>query len=121
MTIVAVGLLILGLALQTWTALALGWRRALGVADLPPDPALPHLVLGGPFRFVRQPQSVAVLLILAGAAFGVRTAAVALLAGVAAAVVIAMAVRRDGERARRFGEAYARYRRVVPLLWPRPY
>jgi protein-S-isoprenylcysteine O-methyltransferase Ste14 len=31
-----------------------------------------------------------------------------------------MALRHDAELALQYGEAYARYRRVVPLLLPRP-
>jgi protein-S-isoprenylcysteine O-methyltransferase Ste14 len=41
-----------------------------------------------------------------------------LVAVLAAAFVIAMAVRHDRELARDYGEAYARYRRRVPLLLP---
>jgi protein-S-isoprenylcysteine O-methyltransferase Ste14 len=40
-------------------------------------------------------------------------------AGLAAGLVIAMALRHDAELARQHGEAYARYRRAVPLLLPR--
>ena len=52
--------------LELWAATELGWRRALDLSDAPPDPALPRLVFRGPFRCVRHPQSLGLLLILAG-------------------------------------------------------
>jgi protein-S-isoprenylcysteine O-methyltransferase Ste14 len=121
LTLAALLIVALGAAVEGWTAIELGWRRALDLTDAPPDPALPQLVFAGPFRFVRHPQSLGLLLILAGLALAVRGAGMWLLALLAGALVVAMAVRHDRELARRWGEAYARYRRAVPLLlpWPR--
>lgn len=112
-------LLAVGAALELWAVLGLGWRRALDLTAAPPDPGLPRLVFGGPFRCVRHPQSLGVLLLLAGAAVGVRSTGMWVVAGVAGALVTSMAVRHDHELAREFGEAYARYRDAVPLLVPR--
>ena len=121
LTLAAVLLVALGAAVEGWAAIDLGWRRAMDLTDAPPEPALPQLVFAGPFRFVRHPQSLGLLLILAGLALGVRRGAMWVLATLAAMLVIAMAVRHDREMARRWGEAYARYRRAVPMLlpWPR--
>jgi len=118
MFVVVVVLLALGAVLEAWALLELGWRRALDLTDAPPDPAMPRLVFGGPFRVVRHPQSLGLLLIVVGTALAVRTAGMWLVAVLAAAFVIAMAVRHDRELARDHGEAYARYRRQVPLLLP---
>lgn len=99
----------------------LGWQRALDLSDAPPDPALPRLVFRGPFRFVRHPQSLGLLLILAGIALTIREPFLWLLAAVAGGLVVATAVRHDRELASQFGAAYSRYRNAVPLLvpWPR--
>lgn len=112
-------LLALGAGVELWALLELGWRRALDLTAAPPDPALPQLVFGGPFGFVRHPQSLGLLLILAGAALDFRSAMTWPVAGLAGGLVIAAAVRHDRELAGRCGEAYARYQRAVPLLLPR--
>ena len=91
----------LGAALEAWAILALGWRRALDLTAAPPDPALPRLVLGGPFARVRHPQSLGLLLMLGGAALGSRSAGVWVAALLAGGLVVAMAVRDDRELARR--------------------
>ncbi len=111
-------LLALGATLEVWALLALGWRRALNLAA-PADPGMPRLVFGGPFGFVRHPQALGLLLILAGAAVGSHNAAVWLVTACAGALVVAMAMRHDRQMARHCGEAYARYQRGIPLLWPR--
>lgn len=113
-----IAFLALGTALEVWAVLELGWRRAAELTDAPPDPALPRLVLGGPFRLVRHPQSLGLLLILVGTGLAVRTTGIWVMAVLAGAIVIAMARRHDRELTRDCGEAYARYRRTVPLLLP---
>jgi protein-S-isoprenylcysteine O-methyltransferase Ste14 len=99
--ITAAVLTALGAGIELWACRELGWRRALGLTTAPPDPALPRLVLRGPFGFVRHPQSLGLLLILAGAVLGLGGAlmgAVALLGG---GLVIALAVRQDRALGRR--------------------
>jgi len=113
-------LVALGVGLEIWAVIELGWRRALDVSDQAPDPALPRLVFAGPFRLVRHPQSFGLLLVLAGAALIFRSPRMWLGAGLAVALVAAVAIRDDRELGRQFGEAYARYRRTVPLLLPLP-
>ena len=108
----------LGAALELWAGLTLGWRRALDLTDVPPDPVLPKLVYRGPFGFVRHPQSLGLLLILGGAALGFQSAGMWVVAVIAGGLVIAMAVRHDRELAAQCGEAYARYQRAVPFLVP---
>jgi len=116
--VAAVVLLLVGAALEVWAVIELGWRRAFELSDAPPDPAMAHLVFRGPFRFVRHPQSLGLLLILAGTALAVQAPLMWLLAVIAGGFVVAMAVRDDRELARRFGAAYGRYREAVPLLLP---
>ena len=116
----AIGILVgLGAGLELWALLGLGWRRALDLTAEPPAAGLPRLVLGGPFRYVRHPQSLGLLLLLAGAALATRSPGTWAAAALAGALVTAVAIRHDRELAREFGEAYARYRAVVPLLIPR--
>ena len=118
-SIIAAALLCsLGIGLEVWAGLVLGSRRALGLDEAPPDAALPRLVFAGPFGLVRHPQSLGLLLILAGTVLAFRRPGLVLLAVVVGGVVVAMAVRDDREMARRFGDAYARYQRAVPLLVP---
>ncbi len=107
-----------GAVLEGWAAVVLGWRRAVDLTDEPPESGRPRLVLGGPFRLVRHPQSLGLLLLLAGTAVALRTAAVAVGAALAAALVLVMAVRHDRELRQRWGAAYERYCRAVPLIVP---
>ncbi|MEO8601418.1 MAG: methyltransferase [bacterium] len=109
-----------GVVLLGWAALVLGWRRWLDLDDTPQDPALPGLVLYGPFRHVRHPQSLGLLCLVAAAALRWGSA-LWVLAPLSAAVVCWQAQRDDQRLAARFGEAYARYRRVVPFMLPRPW
>jgi protein-S-isoprenylcysteine O-methyltransferase Ste14 len=118
-SIAAATLIALGAALEVWAGVTLGWRRALDLTDAPPDPVLPRLVYRGPFSVVRHPQSLGLLLILTGTAFAFRSVGMWVAAVVAGGLVIAMALRHDGELAAECGEAYARYRRAVPFLVPR--
>lgn len=111
-------LALLGVGLELWCGAALGWRRALDLSDEPPDPALPPLVLGGPFAYVRHPQSLGLLLLVAAAALYGRTLSLSLAALVLAAVIVRLARRDERRLAERFGEAYARYRLAVGFLWP---
>jgi protein-S-isoprenylcysteine O-methyltransferase Ste14 len=119
LTIAAVIFLGLGAALEIWAGLTLGWRRALDLTDVPPDPLLPKLVYRGPFGFVRHPQSLGLLLILAGAALGFQSVGMWVVAVIAGGLVVVMAMRHDRELAAECGEAYVRYQRAVPMLVPR--
>jgi protein-S-isoprenylcysteine O-methyltransferase Ste14 len=117
--IAPVALLITGAGLEMWSGIELGWRRALGLSDDPPDPALPRLVFRGPYRSVRHPQLLGLVLVVAAAVLarpGLATAAAALLVVLGGLVSMRHEERRLAERD---GEAYARYRAAVPALWPR--
>jgi protein-S-isoprenylcysteine O-methyltransferase Ste14 len=109
----------MGIALHASAMVALGWRRACNRTTAAPDPALPTLVLRGPFRLVRHPQALGTLLLAAAAGLGAGRASVWLVAVAFVSLVIALARRQDHACAAQFGAAYDRYRRAVPFLLPR--
>jgi protein-S-isoprenylcysteine O-methyltransferase Ste14 len=119
LTVLAVMLVGVGVAIELWAVHELGWRRALERSNQPPDPVLPHLVLAGPFRLVRHPQALGLLLILGGAGLAAHSARAWLATVLGGVLVVAKTLADDNALAREWGEAYARYRRAVPLLLPR--
>jgi protein-S-isoprenylcysteine O-methyltransferase Ste14 len=85
-----------------------------------PVAAPDRLVVGGPYRYVRNPMYVAILGAIVGQAL--LLGRLGLLLYAAALWLIAVAfVRRYEEPtlARRFGADYEAYRRAVPAWWPR--
>ena len=92
--------------------------RVLGT----PAPVAPteQLVVGGLYRFVRNPMYVAVASMIAGQALLFRSSALAAwLIVFLIAVVAFVKVYEEPRLAEQFGESYERYRRVVPGWWPR--
>lgn len=87
-----------------------------------PAPVAPteRLVVGGLYRYVRNPMYLAVAGILVGQALVLGQLELLLYAG-AFLVVTAAFVHGYEEPAleRRYGEQYERYRRAVPAWWPR--
>ena len=87
-----------------------------------PAPVAPteHLVVGGLYRYVRNPMYVAVLAAIVGQAL-LLGRGVLLLYGAAVAVAFVAFVRLYEEPTlrRQFGEQYEAYRRAVPAWWPR--
>jgi protein-S-isoprenylcysteine O-methyltransferase Ste14 len=87
-----------------------------------PAPVAPteQLVVGGLYRYVRNPMYVAVIGIVVGQALVLGQP---ILLGYAATIGFAMAAFVRGYEepalARRFGDQYERYRREVPRWWPR--
>ena len=78
------------------------------------------LVIGGVYRYVRNPMYVAVLAAIVGQALLLGQLGL-LLYAVAAWVVVAAFVRfyEEPTLTRRFGADYEAYRRAVPAWWPR--
>jgi protein-S-isoprenylcysteine O-methyltransferase Ste14 len=118
MTVTGFLFLLVGVGIGGWAASVLGWRRTIGMEVGPPDPALPILVLAGPYQFVRHPRTLAVILVSLGAAMAHATLPI-WLCGMTAMVALLAAARRDRQLLIRYGETYRRYRRVVPFLVPR--
>jgi protein-S-isoprenylcysteine O-methyltransferase Ste14 len=87
-----------------------------------PAPVAPteHLVVGGLYRYVRNPMYLAVVATIVGQAL---VLAQPVLLGYAVAVGAAMVTFVYGYEeptlARQFGEQYQAYRRAVPAWWPR--
>lgn len=117
-TIIAYALLLCAGGLLAWVVQVLGWQRSLGLDAAPPDPALPALVLYGPFRRVRHPCTLALLCAAAAAALR-WGGALWWIAGLAGLVLVWSARRDEARSAARFGEAYQRYRHAVPFIVPR--
>jgi protein-S-isoprenylcysteine O-methyltransferase Ste14 len=87
-----------------------------------PAPIAPpeRLVVGGAYRYVRNPMYLAVAALIVGQALLLGQAAL-LLYGAGFCVTVAAFVHGYEEPvlARRFGAQYAAYRRAVPAWWPR--
>jgi protein-S-isoprenylcysteine O-methyltransferase Ste14 len=110
--------LILGLVLLLST-----FGRFVTEGSGTPAPAAPteRLVTGGPYRYVRNPMYVGVLACIIGQAIVFRSD-VLLLYAVGLWGLFAAFARSYEEPtlARRYGDAYARYRRQVPAWIPSP-
>ena len=87
-----------------------------------PAPVAPteHLVVGGFYRYVRNPMYLAVEAAIAGQALLLgRPVLLAYAAAVAPVVYAFVRCYEEPALTRRFGAAYERYRREVPGWWPR--
>jgi protein-S-isoprenylcysteine O-methyltransferase Ste14 len=91
-----------------------------GLGTPAPVAAPERLVVGGVYRYVRNPMYVAVLAAIVGQA-SLLGRLVLLLYAAGAWLVIAAFVRfyEEPTLARRFGADYEAYRRAVPAWWPR--
>jgi protein-S-isoprenylcysteine O-methyltransferase Ste14 len=118
MSVIGLILSIVAVAIAGWTASVLGWSRMIGWEVGPPHPALPQLVLAGPYQFVRHPRVLAIVLISLGAGMRHEPVPMWLCATIAALALLAGAW-RDRQLRARFGEAYRRYQKAVPFLVPR--
>ena len=93
-------------------------REGLGT----PAPVAPpeRLVVGGLYRYVRNPMYLAVGAIIVGQALLLgRVVLLAYAAAFAAAVVAFVKFYEEPTLAQRYGAEYERYRREVPGWWPR--
>lgn len=87
-----------------------------------PAPVAPteRLVVGGLYRYVRNPMYLAVLATILGEALVLgRPVLLLYAAAVAAAFVAFVRWYEEPTLRRRFGERYEAYRRAVPAWWPR--
>lgn len=107
-------LIFAGLVWAAWSILVLGFRRFVGL-----QAPLPSLIMRGPYRYMRHPFCVGGLVTLLGLFAATGDGIFGAL--VAVAIVISIFTIRIEERRllARFGEAYQRYRQVVPALIPR--
>ena len=87
-----------------------------------PAPVAPteQLVVGGIYRFVRNPMYVGVTAMIGGQALLFRSPAAALWAAVFLATTAAFVTLYEQPKLQeQFGESYERYRSAVPGWWPR--
>ena len=87
-----------------------------------PAPVAPtkHLVVGGLYRYVRNPMYLAVAATIVGQALALGRLELLLYAAVFAVTVYAFVrVYEEPTLRRQFGEQYEEYRRAVPGWWPR--
>ena len=87
-----------------------------------PAPVAPteRLVVGGLYRYVRNPMYLAVLSIIIGQALLLARTNLFVYAGVVAFAFVSFVLFYEEPTLRRqFGEEYDRYRRAVPGWWPR--
>ena len=91
-----------------------------GLGTPAPIAAPERLVVGGVYRYVRNPMYVAVLAAIVGQALLLGRLGLLLYAA-AAWLLVAAFVRwyEEPTLTRRFGEDYEAYRRAVPAWWPR--
>jgi protein-S-isoprenylcysteine O-methyltransferase Ste14 len=104
------------------SALLHAFARFVGEGLGTPAPVAPtqRLVVGGLYRFVRNPMYLAVGAIILGQALLLgRAVLVWYLAAYAAAVGSFVHWYEEPTLARQFGEQYEAYRRAVPGWWPR--
>src|SRR5918994_1908941 len=81
----------------------------------------PRLVVGGVYRYVRNPMYVAVLAAIVGQALLLGRLGLLLYAAATWLLVAAFVhLYEEPSLTRRFGVDYEAYRRAVPAWWPRP-
>jgi protein-S-isoprenylcysteine O-methyltransferase Ste14 len=88
-----------------------------------PAPVAPteRLVVGGVYRYVRNPMYVAVVGTIAGQALWLGRPGLLAYAALAwAAMATFVRLHEEPTLARRYGADYEAYRRAVPAWWPRP-
>ena len=110
--LMAVGVLVLVHAFARFVAEGLGT----------PAPVAPteRLVVGGLYRYVRNPMYLAVAAIILGQALALAQPILLPYAAMFAVAVVAFVRWYEEPTLRRqFGEQYERYRRAVPAWWPR--
>jgi protein-S-isoprenylcysteine O-methyltransferase Ste14 len=91
-----------------------------GIGTPAPVAQTEHLVLGGLYRYVRNPMYVAVLAIIVGQAALLGRRSLIWYALVAGGTMAAFArFYEEPSLVERFGESYENYRRNVPGWWPR--
>ena len=87
-----------------------------------PAPVAPteELVVGGLYRYVRNPMYLAVAAMIAGQAMVFRSLSVLIWLGVFLVAVVSFVTAYEEPTLRRtYGESFDRYRRAVPGWWPR--
>jgi len=97
------------------------WRFVIeGLGTPAPVAPTERLVVGGLYRYVRNPMYLAVAAIIVGQAFALGQLILLLYAAAFAVAVVAFVHWYEEPMLRRqFGDEYETYRRSVPAWWPR--
>src|SRR4051812_31674488 len=114
--------IVAAIMILTGVVVLLGAFIRFARADGTPAPPMPtgHLVVVGPYRYVRNPMYLAVLTIILGQALLFRSAAVVLYAGVVLlAVVLFVRGYEEPTLEHEYGDEYREYRRNVRAWIPR--
>jgi protein-S-isoprenylcysteine O-methyltransferase Ste14 len=110
--LIAVGLVVLLQAFARFVTEGIGTPAPVA----PPQ----RLVVGGLYRYVRNPMYLAVLAVITGQALALGQPSLLLYAAVVALAFIGFVRGYEEPNLReRFGPTYDRYRRAVPGWWPR--
>jgi protein-S-isoprenylcysteine O-methyltransferase Ste14 len=113
------GVVALAIGFALFTA-SLHWFATRGRGTLAPWDPPRRLVVGGPYRYVRNPMISGVIFILAGEALVLRSAPQALWALTFVALnLLFIPLFEEPQLAVRFGDDYTRYRRHVRRFVPR--
>jgi protein-S-isoprenylcysteine O-methyltransferase Ste14 len=111
-------ILLLGISLFIWCVTLFA---SIGRGTLAPWDPTRHLVVVGPYRFVRNPMISAVLIVLIGEALFLGSRVLAIWAVVFFLInAIYFRLLEEPGLDRRFGEEYRRYKAAVPRWIPRP-
>ncbi len=115
---------VLGAALTVGAAIVLisAFARFVMEGVGTPAPVAPtrHLVVGGLYRYVRNPMYIAVVVAIVGQALFLGQLSLLLYAAVVGVIMAAFARWfEEPTLLERFGDEYAEYRQAVPGWWPR--
>jgi len=118
-TALLAGAFTLGIGLVLFAASLLHFARE-GRGTLAPWDPPRHLVVRGPYRFVRNPMISGVLILLAGIALCLRSLPHAIWAATFVTVnLIVIPLVEEPDLEQRFGDEYRTYARAVPRFIPR--
>lgn len=111
-------LVVIGAVLCGWCVFRFQVARGTPVPFNPPE----ELIVTGPYRWMRNPMVTGVFGLLFGAGFLLRSISVVFLWTPFYILVHVVELKRveEPELQLRFGEAYAEYKRRVPMFVPRP-
>jgi protein-S-isoprenylcysteine O-methyltransferase Ste14 len=116
--IAGLGLYVSGFLLMAWALIVLGRSYQLGGCD---PRANDRLVVGGPYRFTRNPMYTAALAIALGLACLLQSLAFFAVFAVYLPLILLLVPMEEDGLLKKYGEAYAAYRRrskkLVPFLY----
>jgi len=116
---------IIGIALITVAGIVVLWGFARFATEgvgvpIPGEPSAYKLTVGGPYRYVRNPLYLAIVMAISGQALLFsRPVLLAYAAALLVAFVALVQLVEDPALARRFGPDFEAYRKQVPAWWPR--